>query len=336
MDTTKLLSQRGLVIEHPPVEEIRYRAASRHPQKTRIFYGETYDNYGNTIDSMKHYFFVSDIGRTLRESGWNADPAIVVADTAACRNVSENLRDFYMKLGKERADFARKVNETYGTGLRIVRMSEFIDSPEFQKRLSRVKEICYADPALIAMVEKTVPPSKTDIERERGFGYSFDEINTILDFDIKVGPPREDLYDSASRKVAEKFGYPPVLSIFLSPTFPLGLGWSYFFAHEEEEFGITAYKAGSKRLHRNRIIVGRTLPEEARALIENSFLSTDAALPNPVLDMGIIAEMAGKKLRGDSSPLEIAELYHSGKITPEELKKVVADSVEKNVLSRLG
>ncbi|MFH0889835.1 MAG: hypothetical protein V1836_01685 [Candidatus Aenigmatarchaeota archaeon] len=332
MEISKLFSQRGLVIEHPDTEEIRARADSRKPDATRIFYGETYDDYGNTIDSMKYYFFVSELGKSLRDNGWKTEPTILVADSAACRNVSDNLKYRYMQLGKERADFVKTVNEVYGTGLKVIKMSEYIDSPEFQKRLAQVSKICNADPSLMEMVEKTVPPSKTEIEKQRGFGYSFDEINTILNFDIKVGPPREDLYDSVSRRVADKLGYPRILSVFLSPTFPVGLGWSYFFSHEEEEFGITAYKADSKRLHANRIIAGRTTPEEARALIERSFISKNPSLPNPVLDIGIISEMAGKRLKGESSPLEIPELYYEGKITPEELRRTVADSLGKNII----
>ncbi len=54
-----LLTQKGLVSQSPTAEEILARAKSKK-QPLKIFYGETYDNFGNTIDSMKYYFYVSE------------------------------------------------------------------------------------------------------------------------------------------------------------------------------------------------------------------------------------------------------------------------------------
>ena len=85
--------------------------------------------------------------------------------------------------------------------------------------------------------------------------HSFDEIATIIDLDLKVGPPREDLYDGIARDIATRQGKAGPMSLFLTPTFPLGKNWAYFFANDGiEDHGITAYKAGSKRLQDFRIL----------------------------------------------------------------------------------
>ena len=110
MKLEQLLSQRGLVLQSPSAEEIRTRASKTSPIK--LFYGETYDAYGNTIDSMKYYFFVADLAKSLKQEGFEVEPTILVADTAACRNVSSQLEYKYMTLGKERAKFVEEVNPT--------------------------------------------------------------------------------------------------------------------------------------------------------------------------------------------------------------------------------
>jgi len=231
MSLENLLTQKGLVLQSPNTEEVLARAKSKK-QPLKIFYGETYDNYGNTIDSMKYYFFVSELARTLKQEGVEVDPIILVADTAACRNVSPDLERKYMRLGDERAEFVEKANEIYGLGLRVLRMSEYIHTKEFQDERERIMQICKSDPDLMVGVEKTVPESKIEEERKKGFMYSFDEITTIMDLDIKVGPPREDLYDNIARELARREGKAPLMSLFLTPTFPVGKNWAYFFAQE--------------------------------------------------------------------------------------------------------
>ena len=165
--------------------------------------------------------------------------------------------------------------------------------------------------------------------------YSFDEITTIMDLDIKVGPPREDLYDNIARELARREGKAPLMSLFLTPTFPVGKNWAYFFAQEGiEDHGITAYKAGSKRLQDFRILPGRTTAEQAKSLIDSSFISADPALPNPTLDIGIICEMARRNLNRDYSQINLAYEFYSGKITPVKLKDMIYKTLKKEVLSK--
>ena len=333
MRLEQLLSTRGLVQQTPNAYEIRDRARLVSPQPIKLFYGETYDEKGDTIDSIKYYLFVAELADALREEGFKVDPVILVADIAACRNVTVELHNRYMVLGNDRVRFVEQVNEVYGTDLRVVRMSEYIDSSWFVQKREEIMQICEADSILMECIEKTVPESKVDIERKNGFLYSFDEIATIIDLDVKVGPPREDLYDNVARLIAEKIVTNGIRSLFLTPTFPLGMNWAYFFANEGiEEHGITAYKAGSKQLHRHRVIIGRSNPDYIKQLITDSFISIDSSLPNPVLDVGIISEMARKRLEHDPSPIILADDFYSGKITPDELKDTVGENVEKYVL----
>lgn len=333
MNLEQLLLIKGLVQQTPKTEEIiKHINTINGPIK--LFYGETYDNYGHTIDSMKYYLFVSMLSRSLREGGFETNPIILVADVAACRNVSKSLNEEYIELGSKRTDFVNRTKKIYNLDLNVIKMSDYLFTPEFQKKLEEIVTIC-KEKNLMEKIEKTVPESKREIERKKGFAYSFDEIGTIIDMDIKIGPPREDLYDGVARDIASIQGKKQLMSLFLTPTFPLGKNWSYFFAHEGiEEHGITAYKAGSKQLQDNRIRIGETSFEEAKKLIENSFISKNPLLPNPCLDIGIITEMAMVNLEKDKNSVDIYDKFYSEKLSEEELKKTVADSLNKYVLSQ--
>ena len=331
----ELLSQKGLIMQSPKVEEIK-DGVKFIDKPIKIFYGETYDEKGNTIDSMKYYFFVDSIARSLKQEGYETDPIIMVADTAACRNVSPNLYKKYMDLGQERVKFIEKIKKIYNLNLRIIKMSDYIGEKKFQEKIKKVENMCKKDPMLMKMVEKTVPESKIELERKKGFAYSFDEITTILDLNIKIGPPRENLYDSIAREIAKREKSKPLISIYLTPTFPLGVDYDFFITHEGiEEHGITAYKAGSKRLQSFRIIIGKTTKIETKKLIEKSFLSTNPKLPNPVLDVGIISEMARKRLEGDDTPITLYDYFYNGKIPPKKFKGSIYNSLCTNILNKL-
>jgi len=335
MSIESLLATNGLIKETPTAEAILSRADRVSPSPIRLFYGETYDDKGHTIDSLKYYLFVSNLAESLRKVGRLTDPTILIADAAACRNVGTENQSYYMVLGEERANFVKKVNEVYKTGLHVVKMSEYINSPDFVNEREKIMEQCRANPSLMEDVKKTVPESKVEIEAKKGFMYSFDEITTIIDLDVKVGPPREDLYDNVARTIAEKSGKKQVMSLFLTPSFPIGMNWAYFFANEGiEDHGITAYKAGSKRLQGNRVVIERSNPDYVRELINKSFISPNRSLPNPVLDIGIICEMAKNRLEGNESPITLADDFYEGRISERNLKEKVGVDVEQYVLSK--
>src|SRR3989338_1682463 len=101
MDLESIVTLQGIVNQSPSVEETRVRARTSS-EPIKLFYGETYDAYGNPVDSLKYYFFVSMLSRALKEEGFKTNPSILIADVAACRNVSKNLNYRYMELGEER------------------------------------------------------------------------------------------------------------------------------------------------------------------------------------------------------------------------------------------
>ena len=67
-----------------------------------------------------------------------------------------------------------------------------------------------------------------DDDKLVGMAYAFEEIATIIEYNIKVGPPRERFYDEPARFIAGAIGNPPLSSVYLHPTFPLGVGPDLF------------------------------------------------------------------------------------------------------------
>ncbi|MBT3323594.1 hypothetical protein HN681_02710 [archaeon] len=331
MEIKELFAQKGLVQEYSDLSKI----LSRKSQKIKIFYGETYDDKGNTIDSIKYYFFVANLAYCLKNMGFNVEPIILIADTAACRNIPSKLKEKFIEIGKDRLNFVKKINEIYKTDLRIELMSDYNNTPEFKKNLDLIKEICNSNEELMKDIEKTVPPSKIEIEREKEFAYSFEEIATIIDLDIKVGPPREKLYDIVANKILTKLNKKELLTAYLTPTFPLGLDFDYFIAHEDiEEHGITAYKAASKRLQDNRILIGKTNLDSAKKLITDSFISKNQNLPNPILDIGIISEMAAQRLNGQIEAIKLHDQFYLENMDIDKFKEEVYNLLSKNILEQ--
>ena len=66
MNLEQLLSTKGLVQQTPTPNEIRERAKQVAPQPIKLFYGETYDDKGNTIDSMKKLYYTIIIDNYFR------------------------------------------------------------------------------------------------------------------------------------------------------------------------------------------------------------------------------------------------------------------------------
>lgn len=337
MKLKDLFSQKGLVVGHPPVDAIIERAEVLKPNKLKILYGETYDEYGEPIDSMKHYFFVANLAYVLEKEGISAEPIILIGDIATCRNAPERLHRKLMDLGKKRVDFAKKVSQIYNGNLKILLMSELEKTKEFHDKFEAVKKICLNDPMLKKMIEKTIPPSKLEIERKKGFLYSLEEITIIGTVDVKVGPPREQLYDQISTRLAKHFRSRELLSIYLTPSYPVGVQFDYFLSHPEiEKHGITAYKAGSKKMQDNRIIIGRTSPEKVKKLIDNTFIPKYPDMPNPLLDLAIIAEMAKQRINKKISPIRVYEEFYNGNLSSSELKEKTINNLIEYILSQFS
>jgi len=335
MKMNDLLLQKGLVLEYPSIDSIKRRMRETGDDKLKILYGETYDEFGNTIDSVKYYIFVANLVDVLKNEGIKSDARILVADTGVTRNIPEE-KELALKLGKNRGQFVDKVKDVYGCGYRTQFMSEFIETLEFQQRLKHLQMVCKADSILMGMVEKSAPPDKLEITRKQGFLYSFEELATIHGLDLKVGPPRETLYDEISREISRREGTKELLPIYLTPSYPLDVNFDYFIKHPEiERDGLTPYKAKSKGMTDHRILIGKSTENDVKKLIENSFLSKDSTLPNPVLDMAIIGEMAKQRLEGRLQPITLHNDFYSEKINPTELKQIAISNVTNYIIKKL-
>ena len=336
IDFQTLLNQQSLVRNTVPdaaeiVAAVDERVKNDKP--LNVMYGETYDRFGPTLDSLKYYFTVAAIGKVLQQSDARVTPTILIADIATCRNESEDQHDELMSIGRERAAFLTSINEHYALGLDVLLMSEYLHTDEFQARLARIRDESDRRSDLLEWVKQTVPASKVEIEQQKGFAYAFEEIATIIEYDVKVGPPREKFYDEPTRMIGKTLDLDLLLSVYLHPTYPLGFGFDFFFANEEiETYGVTAYKAGSKGLSDHRIVFGETSEDRLDQLVEASFVGKKAAIPNPVLDLCVIAEMARQWLEGDLSPIDLHESFYSGGISPKELKQRACTDIRSYIL----
>ena len=337
MQLVDLLSQKRLVLEHSPVEIILDRVKKREDSSTplTILYGETFDEKGHAIDSLKYYFFVSMLSKLLSKiSRANIRPSILIADLGVYRNYpdeAEKLR----KVAEERKQFAEKIKKVYNCFYEVSLMRDIASTSDFEQRLQKVKAVTRANPLILELIERSVPEDRLQMERKRGYIYSFEEVATILGLDIKIGPPRERLYDSIvnTNVFLRKFNVDPLLSIYLYPTYPLGLQYgTYLSSRPIQEFGLTPYKVGSGDMTANRIALGKTSSEKIRTLIENTQISQSPKKPNPVLDLAVIAELARQHLENNFRDITIADKFYSQQLSIRDLKSTTFKNVEEYIL----
>ena len=165
------------------------------------------------------------------------------------------------------------------------------------KKIEGVKRAAEGEEKVKELLAKTVLQNRLKQEEETGFRYGLEEIATGMEFDIKLGPPREKFYDEAAEIISQKMGRNKLGSIYLKPTYPLGQNFAFYLTHPEiEEFGLTPYKAGSNQMQDFRIIIGKTGVKEMKKLIDSTYVPADPKLPNPVADLKLIAQMTGKTI----------------------------------------
>jgi len=338
-DLKALLNQSSLVVNSTPspvdIDE-NIHARAKNKKTIRVMYGETYDRLGHTFDSLKYYFYVAAVGNLLRKEGVPVEPTILVADVATCRNEPESRHAELMELGKGRANFVREIDETYHLGLNVILMSEYLFTDEFQEQVSRVRKLADVNKEVFNWIEQTVPASKVEIENDKGFAYAFDEVATIINYDLKVGPPREIFYDEPARRIGQAMGLEPLQCVYLHPTFPLAMNRGFFLKDEEvAQYGVTPYKAGSRGLETNRIVLGQTSIESVVELVNNSIVSYKPTMPNPVLDLVVISEMAHQYMNGEVSSIDIRERFFDKTISTDQLKQTAIENVTNYVLNPL-
>lgn len=294
----KLLNDKCFIHEvYPSVEKIIEKVRGNN---IRLIYGETYDQFGITIDSLKYYFSISLLHESLEARGINVTSYIIIGDLHSVKNKIVKDKDLLFSEGARRLTFLNKIKTTFGLKSEPVLMSSLFNKPNFQARVEKIAPLFEKSEEIQHLAEKTVLQNRLSQEKKAGFRYALEEVALILNYDIKIGPPREKYFDQIADIIKTNTENKPFCGIYLKPTYPLGLNFDYFVCHPEiEEYGLTPYKAGSNKLQNQRIILGETNLIEAERLINNSFISNSPALPNPVLDIFTITCFAkifiGKK-----------------------------------------
>ncbi len=291
----------------------------------RMLYGETYDLLGITVDSLRYYLFVSFLHRTLQDAGITVESTILIADTASIINVSSGDAMVILEEGKNRQKHVNEIIRIYNLPIKSQLMSELFTQAYVQELIPAVQEVVSESTEIQLMLQKTILQNRIRQEDKTSYKYGAEAIATALLFDLKIGPPREQFYDEAAVVVAKKLNINCYRSIYLTPTYPLGLDFVYFLMHPEvEKFGLTPYKAGSNKLEDNRIILGRTSLERVYELVDTSFFPKQAGLPDPVGDSIATAKVAGfflgKLPRDSRNRADAKELYK--KFIHEPLKEV--------------
>lgn len=300
----------------------------------RCFYGETYDTFGITVDSLKYYLFLSLLHQNLARPGVSCESVVIIADVATGINQSsQKFATAISQISQDRLNYCQKLKKYYHLPINFVLMSDFFTANPILQRVESFKKVGRHNPQVIELLSKTVLQNKIKQEIESGFHYGFEEIATGSFFDIKIGPPREQYYDQAAAIISRELRVNQLSSIYLSPTYPLGQDFSYFLTHPEiEEFGLTPYKAGSNQLQDFRIIIGRD--NHLAQLFQDTYLTTNPTLPNPILDLLFITDMAQKIKNNDPAfPVYNADIYSDvDSLKRLTLEKTTALLVELNNL----
>jgi hypothetical protein len=259
----------------------------------KIVYGETYDIYGQTIDSLKYYFFVNILHKLLENIGCKVVSNVIVGDAHSVKNKIVTDKNRLLSVAKQRLSFLEKIKQIYNLKLNFVLMSDLMRNKNYQNNLKDITNLFNKSKEYREIAEKTVLQNRISQEEKAGYQYVLEEVSLILGYDIKIGPPRENHYDKLARLMGKQLSENQLSGIYLKPTYPLGMKFDYFVKHPEiEEYGLTPYKAGSNKLQDNRIIIGSTTNDQIKKLINDSFIAKNPQLPNPVYDMYVISQMA--------------------------------------------
>ncbi len=337
---TALLSQKGLIHSAPTTAELaaRIEKCKQENRPLRILYGETFDELGNTVDSMKYYLFTSLLAKELKSRyGVDVKPIVLVADLGVYRNCPDQV-DELKKHAESRREFAERVKDIYGCDFEVKLLSEISETSEFKGRFDGAVELGKTDSALMEMIKATVPEDRREASEKAGYIYSFEEIATILGIDIKIGPPREKLYDTTANAMLGHFNVDPLMPVYLTQTYPLGVSYESYINSPIMEYGLTPYKAGSGHMTKNRVVVGKTENSDIEQLIDDTEISADQTKPNSILDLMFIADMARQHIQKGSDLGTVANLaskYADGSIDSDNLKARTYLSLQKYIFSIL-
>lgn len=255
----------------------------------RILYGETYDKYGVTVDSLKYYLFLEYLARI---AGKKVQSTVVEGDLHSVINPSVVEKELLIQEGRRRVEQVSKILEKLQIKQVSVKlMSELFEDKKINDLVNGVSTLVKGRGDLQNILIPTVLDNRVAQERESGFRYAAEAIGLALSFDFKVGPPREENYDKVAQVIGEQFGR-KYSSIYLRPSYPLTSDFSFYLTHPEiEKYGLTPYKAGSNKLQDLRVVLGKTPEDEIRRLIMNSYIPRDISYANPLVDLASIVVM---------------------------------------------
>lgn len=196
-------------------------------------------------------------------------------------------------------DLIDKIISTFKLNINPKLMSNILREDNYIKNFEQITDLYRRNKSSKELFMKTILKNRLKQEEATDFLYSREEVAIILSYDYKVGPPREKFYDQVALKYKryknETFG-----GIYVKPTYPLGVNFDFFITNPEiEKYGLTPYKSGSNKLQSNRIILQNSHNQTINKLIENSYHSNEVSLPNPLLDLYIIADLAKRIVTSD-------------------------------------
>ena len=281
----------------------------------RIIYGETYDEYGLTIDSLKYYLFLSLLHKTLEDMGIKVESFVIIGDLHYVKNKIVQNKDGLLSEAHARLVQVNKIKSKLELKFEPVLMSNIFGDPMFKNRLETITPIFNKSEELKELAKKTILQNRQAQEEKTGFEYTLEEVALIMNYDIKIGPPRETYFDQLAQKLGSG-----LKGIYLRPTYPLGMNFDFFINNPEiEEFGLTPYKAGSNKMQDQRIILGKTSEQSIRNLINKSYVPSDISLANPILDLACIVSMVDKT--------EVSELMTNREDLIDRLLKLIKEVV---------
>ena len=258
-----------------------------------LLYGETYDQYGMTIDSLKYYLILSLVHKEFEKIGFKVESIVLVGDIASVRNKNVVNKEELLHQANEHIALIEKLIKQYNLPIKVAKMSDIFNEDSFKNNFNNAQEFVSKSTEAQELFKKTILQNRMKQEAETGFLYATEEIASILGFDIKVGPPREQFYDQVAQLIETEMGILSPVGIYVNPTYPLGMNFDYYICNPEiEEYGITPYKAGSNKLMSKRIILSDMNLKGIEDLIKRSFIPKVAGLANPVQDVMDISLLA--------------------------------------------
>ena len=224
--------------------------------------------------------------------------------------------------GKTRLGQINRIKSKYKLKFEPVLMNNIFNNQEFKSRLEAIRSIFNKSEDLKEAAKKTILINKQAQEEKSGFGYALEEVALIMDYDIKVGPPRETFFDHLAKDLGAS-----LCGIYLRPTYPLGLDFDFFINNPEiEEYGLTPYKAGSNKMQDQRVVIGKTSEQTIRELIEKSYVPRSILLANPILDLTCIVAM-GEQTEIEELNSKIQELMNNREALANRLFKLIKEVV---------